>query len=1027
AQLQAIKDQLDALKGTAQGLVDALPASAAKDDLDARLDALDTVVPAVNDTDSNGIADDVDAAIAAATQAVQTAEAKHDELVEAIAAENGVISPTTQAELQAIKEELNALKGTAQGLVDALPASAAKDDLDARLDALDTAVPAVNDLDNNGIVDDLQEIVLPADNSVNFIPEVINPTTKLPSAEQQLEDKTAFAVASVGLGAVLEANVLTEVLQNSLTVDVADGTVRNLTLKSQSGGVSIVSMYDLKIYQFDEETGQYKEYMTEKQWLKAYLLAGVSEELNVSLPEGKYIVFLTPSVGITVLSGYTLKVLNDIILDYNEVVSVDGEATGNVITDADAVDGQDVLPTGTIVESVMAGSNAAITLNSNSETAIEGKFGTLFINQDGSYRYEINEDFKGPFGQVDEFTYYVKTELGNTASAKLNISIDNKVVEVKQSEINDTVIINPLPEIKDITGEVPKLTNVKVLDVSLLDPVIKAGAVDLSSFMNFTVNENNVREMTFQGDGGGVSLTSYSLFIYKFNADTNEYVQVHSINNWYTVILGGKSDEVTLKFTEGDYYAVTVPTGLNVLGGSGLYVNKDTLYDYSTVKTDNDFVGQTSGQIELANGSEIIIAGNTQLVEETELQGVYGKLILNKDGTYQYFVNKPSEGTSLPYGEIETFTYVIKDQNGNSSLETLTIKIDLAVAQDDFEESEIVMQNKSETIVNDTILDIGLAQRIIDAKFAIAENSVSTVAISFESTLSLTSSRSISYTVKNAAGTVVKTGELNAVTGKVLQLNDLPAGVYTVQASLVNPGLAYFKDSTITFNTTYLNEFTPVALEPVIGNVSNNDDGLNSISSYTINGLTTSTYSGNPSVTVEGKFGTLVFNNDGSYTYTPSGKGFGKEEFSYTVSTVGGTTSTATLSFDVNKSFTSSKFNDAFTGSDIADKLIFNLLDEADATGGNGFDTWSDFEAGVDVIDVSQLFVDANTSTTFSTDSTDQVADILSKYITVKDSVISIDRDGEGTQFEATQLLNIGPQNADLTLEQLLQNGQIIY
>src|SRR5690606_37027020 len=160
----------------------------------------------------------------------------------------------------------------------------------------------------------------------------------------------------------------------------------------------------------------------------------------------------------------------------NEVVSVDGEATGNVITDADAVDGQDVLPTGTIVESVMAGTNAAITLNSNSETAIEGKFGTLFINQDGSYRYEINKDFKGPFGQVDEFTYYVKTELGNTASAKLNISIDNKVVEVKQSEINDTVIINPLPEIKDITGEVPKLTNVKVLDVSLLDPVIKAGA-----------------------------------------------------------------------------------------------------------------------------------------------------------------------------------------------------------------------------------------------------------------------------------------------------------------------------------------------------------------------------------------------------------------------------------------------------------------------------------------------------------------------------------------------------------------------
>ncbi|WP_180029053.1 BapA prefix-like domain-containing protein, partial [Acinetobacter sp. YH16032] len=41
----------------------------------------------------------------AATQAVQTAEAKHDELVEAIAAKNGVISPATQAQLQAIKDQ----------------------------------------------------------------------------------------------------------------------------------------------------------------------------------------------------------------------------------------------------------------------------------------------------------------------------------------------------------------------------------------------------------------------------------------------------------------------------------------------------------------------------------------------------------------------------------------------------------------------------------------------------------------------------------------------------------------------------------------------------------------------------------------------------------------------------------------------------------------------------------------------------------------------------------------------------------
>jgi hypothetical protein len=52
-----LKHLVDAAKGTAQGLVDALPSTeqTAKDALDARLDALTTTVPAVNDTDSNGV------------------------------------------------------------------------------------------------------------------------------------------------------------------------------------------------------------------------------------------------------------------------------------------------------------------------------------------------------------------------------------------------------------------------------------------------------------------------------------------------------------------------------------------------------------------------------------------------------------------------------------------------------------------------------------------------------------------------------------------------------------------------------------------------------------------------------------------------------------------------------------------------------------------------------------------------------------------------------------------------------------
>ncbi|MFX9416225.1 hypothetical protein ABTO31_18655, partial [Acinetobacter baumannii] len=55
--MDALKAAVDTAKGTAQGLVNALPASEAvqQTELQGRLDDLNTTVPAVNDTDSDGV------------------------------------------------------------------------------------------------------------------------------------------------------------------------------------------------------------------------------------------------------------------------------------------------------------------------------------------------------------------------------------------------------------------------------------------------------------------------------------------------------------------------------------------------------------------------------------------------------------------------------------------------------------------------------------------------------------------------------------------------------------------------------------------------------------------------------------------------------------------------------------------------------------------------------------------------------------------------------------------------------------
>jgi hypothetical protein len=83
-----------------------------------------TTVPAVNDADSDGVIDSTD--VAAATAAVVAAEAAEQDLIDAIADKGGIINPADKAELDALKAAVDTAKGTAQGLVDALPSDRSK-------------------------------------------------------------------------------------------------------------------------------------------------------------------------------------------------------------------------------------------------------------------------------------------------------------------------------------------------------------------------------------------------------------------------------------------------------------------------------------------------------------------------------------------------------------------------------------------------------------------------------------------------------------------------------------------------------------------------------------------------------------------------------------------------------------------------------------------------------------------------------------------------------------------------------------
>jgi hypothetical protein len=61
--------------------------------------------------------------VAAATAAVVAAEAAEQDLIDAIAGKGGIINPADKAELDALKAAVDTAKGTAQGLVNALPST----------------------------------------------------------------------------------------------------------------------------------------------------------------------------------------------------------------------------------------------------------------------------------------------------------------------------------------------------------------------------------------------------------------------------------------------------------------------------------------------------------------------------------------------------------------------------------------------------------------------------------------------------------------------------------------------------------------------------------------------------------------------------------------------------------------------------------------------------------------------------------------------------------------------------------------
>ncbi|WP_411684057.1 GA-like domain-containing protein [Acinetobacter indicus] len=287
-----------------------------------------------------------------------------------------------------------------------------------------------------------------------------------------------------------------------------------------------------------------------------------------------------------------------------------------------------------------------------------------------------------------------------------------------------------------------------------------------------------------------------------------------------------------------------------------------------------------------------------------------------------------------------------------------------------------------------------------------------------------------------------------------VEISNLQAGTYTLAISVINlttdSGVSeislasnngeFTVDTTLSVIETSLNDFTTI--EGIYSEEGNllEEDIVSNVATFTIQqGAETYRFENGhiyqndvllqnqDSVNITGTYGILNVDASGKYTYTTQdGNSIGQtESFTYTVNDVGGLSDTANLNIGIGASITGSRYDDSYSSyGGVADTVIYNVLEgaETDATGGNGTDTWTDFNATEgDSIDISALLGEQSVT-----------SETLGNFVTLEQrgehTVVTIDRNGSATDttYAKTDLIILENTTAsNLVLDDLIKYNQI--
>ncbi|WP_439645593.1 BapA/Bap/LapF family large adhesin [Citrobacter rodentium] len=828
---------------------------------------------------------------------------------------------------------------------------------------------------------------------------------------------------------------------------VQSGGSANLVIDASTTGVvlSLLNTQEVAIQKYDAATNSWTTVIdtAQAQFANLLTLGSSGVTVNVSGLEGGTYRVLTYNTALLATGSYTALNVSVEETSAGTITSAETQ-TGNVLNN-------DSAPLDTVVTTVTSANGNSVTLGSGS-SVLQGVYGTLTINPDGSYSYALNPNSPASvIGRTESFTYTI-TGGGNSTSAKLVITLGNETPASSVTAVDNLVTLPYDTHVEAINNGPSSQGGFTVVNVSLGN-VLDVGVLDrLSNPIIFDVEEGTTRTMTLQSTIGGVAVaSSFDLYIYRFNDVTQRFEQWRVEPNWLNApLLGGQSSQLTLNLPGGEYLFLLNPSfGITALTGYTLNVLADHVYSVESLSTAtqgnllNDDVAPDGTLVTQVNGVAVAATGTTTIV------GAWGTLTIDAQGNYSYTLKSGigADSTRTP----DSFVYTVRAPNGDTDTASLNIQPTARTldAVNDVSDTLIAPSVQDTASYLDTTVGTaswGALGRSGSGSgtFEVADGTIlKGAAIVFNvSTLITLGNLTINWTVLEN-GVVIRSGTAPVANitlgGATVTVNltglELDGGTYTLNFTGNNTlvGAATITPR-ITGTTVDLDNFETSGTHAVSGNIFDGSDSagaldqLNTVDTrLTVTGASGSSatldpYSNAPT-TIQGQYGSLQIRADGSYTYTlNNGVAISsittKETFSYKLDDTRGHTDTATLTVDIAPQVVSTAQNDVLVGSAYGDTLIYNLLNASSATGGNGVDTWRNFSlAQGDKIDIGDLLVGWNGQNAS-----------LGNYLTVTTSggntTIAIDRDGSGSTYQSTTLVTL--ENVQTTLNELIEQNHIV-